>query len=499
LTAVGIRSLLRLKQKFACQLKLGGSARRGRDSVLTGIAVLVLVGLVSLVLALAPLVVLLFAGEFVLQWAPLGTAGRYSLIIFKNLRRNTLRTGLTYLATFVLVVVVTLVWSALYYLDQLTTEKSQDIKLIVSEKWQANGGMPIAYAQPLSQGAADLSRSGETRPQDHMTWQIYLGTMDREKNTRENQVFLIALDPAKIPTFLESFLRDIDPGRAHAEGSAVYAQQSQEMSRAVELMQKNKKAVIVGRTRLQEMNKRVGERFTLTGVTYAGIDLEFEIVGTFPPGRFDQNAVMNRDYLNDSLDAYARAHGGRNHPMASRTLNLVWLQVHDLEEFSQISRQIEHSPLLQSPPLKSETLSSGITTALEGFRDLIWGMRWLLSPAILATMTLVLANAISISVRERRTELAVLKVLGFRPLQILMLVLGEAALIGGAGGLISVILTYFLVNDLLNTFVPNPIFVPPIMLAWGAFLGAGAAILGSLAPAWTACRIRVSEVFARIG
>jgi putative ABC transport system permease protein len=323
--------------------------------------------------------------------------------------------------------------------------------------------------------------------------------MDREKNTRENLVFFIAMDPAKIPTILDSFLRDIDPGRAHAEGSRAFMEQSKEMQAAVLAMQKNKKAAIVGQTRLQEMHKQVGERFSLKGLSYAGIDLEFEIVGTFPPGRFDLNAVMNRDYLNDSLDAFARAHGGKSHPMAGKTLNLVWLQVRDLEEFNRISRQIDHSPLLQSPPVKCETLSSGVTTALEGFRDLIFGMRWLLTPAILATMTLVLANAISISVRERRMELAVLKVLGFRPPQILVLVLGEAALIGGAGGLVSVILTYFLINDLFNVLVPNPIFIPPIMLVWGAFLGAGAAILGSAAPALSACRIRVSEVFARIG
>jgi putative ABC transport system permease protein len=419
--------------------------------------------------------------------------------MLKNLRRNILRTSLTYLATFVLVVVVTLVWSTLYYLDQLTAEKSRDVKLIASEKWQANGGMPIAYSQPLSEGAADPTHPHDTRPQDFMTWQIYLGTMDREKNTRENLVFFIAMDPAKIPTILDSFLRDIDPGRAHAEGSAAYIQQSNEMLAAVHAMQKNKKAAIVGRTRLQEMHKQVGERFTLKGLTYAGIDLEFEIVGTFPPGRFDLNAVMNRDYLNDSLDAYARTHGGKSHPMADKTLNLVWLQVHDLEEFNRISQQIDRSPFLRSPPVKCETLSSGVTTALEGFRDLIFAMRWLLTPAILTTMTLVLANAISISVRERRMELAVLKVLGFRPPQILVLVLGEAALIGGAGGLVSVILTYFLINDLFNVLVPNPIFIPPIMLAWGALLGAGAAILGSAAPALTACRIRVSEVFARIG
>ena len=58
-----------------------------------------------------------------------------------------------------------------------------------------------------------------------------------------------------------------------------------------------------------------------------------------------------------------------------------------------------------------QTLSSALGSVRDVYRDLIWGLRWLLSPAILATMTLVLSNAVSISIRERRTEIAVLKVL----------------------------------------------------------------------------------------
>ena len=61
--------------------------------------------------------------------------------------------------------------------------------------------------------------------------------------------------------------------------------------------------------------------------------------------------------------------------------------------------------------------SSGIASFLDAYRDLLCGMRWLLVPAILVTMALVIANAISISVRERRMEMAVLKVLGFSPIR----------------------------------------------------------------------------------
>ena len=95
------------------------------------------------------------------------------------------------------------------------------------------------------------------------------------------------------------------------------------------------------------------------------------------------------------------------------------------------------SPLYTQPAVKCETAASGIASFLESYRDLIWMMRWLLAPAILLTLSLVIANAISISVRERRREFAVLRVLGFRPRHILVLVVGEAVALGGFAGLAS--------------------------------------------------------------
>src|SRR5882672_9249319 len=68
--------------------------------------VLTIVSVVAVaVVALAPLFLLLFAGEFALNSLPFGRLGRFLLIALKSLRRNLLRTSLTYLATFVLVVV----------------------------------------------------------------------------------------------------------------------------------------------------------------------------------------------------------------------------------------------------------------------------------------------------------------------------------------------------------------------------------------------------------
>jgi putative ABC transport system permease protein len=135
---------------------------------------------------------------------------------------------------------------------------------------------------------------------------------------------------------------------------------------------------------------------------------------------------------------------------------------------------------------------------------LIAWVKWLLVPAILVTMSLVIANAISISVRERRTEMAVLKVLGFTPGRIMRLVLGEAILVGAASGLLSAAGSYVLVHVAMGG-IKFPIAFFPVFdiyvdaLWWGTLFGALTSLAGSLLPAWSARSVKVSEVFAKVG
>src|SRR5436190_24297549 len=127
-------------------------------------------------------------------------------------------------------------------------------------------------------------------------------------------------------------------------------------------------------------------------------------------------------------------------------LTLFWLRVDTRPDFERVAAQIMNSPLYANQAVKCEAASSAVSTFLESLQDIFWGMRWLLAPAVLVTLSLVIANAISISVCERRLEIAVLKVLGFRPGHVLVLVLGEALLIGAIAGLFSAGGAYLLIN-----------------------------------------------------
>ena len=73
-------------------------------------------------------------------------------------------------------------------------------------------------------------------------------------------------------------------------------------------------------------------------------------------------------------------------------------------------------------------------------------------------------------------ELAVLKVLGFRPNQLLLLVLGEALLIGVGSGFVSAAATFAVVNHVLGG-IKFPIaffgafYIPQAALGWGVATG----------------------------
>ncbi len=373
----------------------------------------------------------------------------------------------------------------LLFFDIMLTEKASDLKAIATERWQMPSQLPLAYVQTLEAGAARSDDPAAVKPQDTMTWQFYGGTTepDPAKRTRETEVFFFAMDPLKLKSMMDD-LENLDDSLVQA------------------LVQK-KHGALLGRDRLRMLHKKVGERFSLTSLNFKGIDLQFEIVGLLPKGRYDQSAVMNRDYLNDALDAYPKLHNGQKHPLADKSLNLFWLKVQDKNSFEKLADQISTSSSMTSPAVKCEVASSAIAPFLDAFQDILWAMRWLVIPAILITMALVIANAISISVRERRIEMAILKVLGFGPMRILALIIGEAVLVGALSGLFVAAVLYLGVTYLLGGIKFPIAFFPtfqvfPDALWWGLLFGGLASFVGAILPAWGAQRVKASEVFSKV-
>jgi len=362
--------------------------------------------------------------------------------------------------------------------------------------------MPFAYGETISEGAP--SKKGDYRidpNKDAMPWSFYIGTLEKGKMSRESMLFFFAMDPRKVLSVDEhgkwtSMMDDIDE---------VSEADKQTLLAALKDMQQNPYKVVMGKGRMAAINKKIGERVKISGtLTCQDLDLEVEICGELPGARYEENAVMNYEYFDEAIQAYNKGKSKDQwHPLTDKSLGIVFLRVPNMAAYDRVAAQIGSSPEFRSPAVKCETLSSGIASFLDPYKDILFGLRWLLVPSLLITISLVIANAISISVRERRVEMAVLKVLGFSPNQILVLVLSEALLIGCISGVVSAAATWFLVNQLMDGIaIPigffNKFFVNGAAPWWGLAIGASTALIGSVVPAWSARSVKVSEVFSKV-
>ena len=61
---------------------------------------------------------------------------KFFTLVFKNMGRNLLRTFVTSAGIMFLVFVVTIIWSVIEALESATSEKKQNLKVVVTERWQ---------------------------------------------------------------------------------------------------------------------------------------------------------------------------------------------------------------------------------------------------------------------------------------------------------------------------------------------------------------------------
>jgi putative ABC transport system permease protein len=417
-------------------------------------------------------------------------APRLFLLGVKNLRRNLLRTSLTGVAIGVLAFMITMIWTILYFIDLITVERAKDLKIIVTYKWSVPSQIPMTHGDYLNPASSkflpnlvDDKGNKLYGPNDFMTWSFYGGSTDKDKITPDTLIFFFVMDPDSIIPMMDD-LSDYDP-------------------KIVQKLKEKPQGCLLGADKLKALNKQVGERFALSSINYKGIDLEFEIVGTLPDGRYNASAIMRMDYFNKAFDDYARKNNGRQHALSQKRLNLIWIRVGDREKFDKIGSIIEDAPEFHDYPVKVETASSLVGSFLEAWRDVFLIMKFVLVPGILVVMSLVMANAISITVRERRTEMAVMKVLGYSPNQIMVLILGEALLVGALAGFFAAGVTFAFFNWRWGGIPFRigffPVFrIPESAMLWGLAIGTLTSLAGSLVPSVTARSVKVSEVFSKV-
>lgn len=417
---------------------------------------------------------------------------KFLKLVVKNLQRNKVRTVLTTLAIVALVAIFSMIASVFTFLDRSLRAKAADVPIVLTERYRIPSRFDRAFLDQIVMSGSTLNTQLNQVPgfhnENHTLWHFIGFSCDPEIKDKDLIFFCIATLPEKLKKMVDG-LDDLSEA---------------DFNRMVELVKNPPKSrlpnagIVMGPGRLAKIRKKVGDVFEAVaishrdGVNRQPIKMQLEIVGELPgTSRWTEGAFMDYAYLDRVLKATKSELDGK--------IMLGWLKVDTAPGADQVSGTIEEN----LKEIKSEIASSSIARFLEPYQGMMNIAKYVLSPTIAVIMILIVANAISITVRERMTEMAVLKVLGFSPRQILVMVLGEGIFLGALAGLLSAAFVYVMVNKVVGG-LPIPLgffprfFIPIDVFWWGPLMGAGTAFAGSIVPALQAQHVRVSEVFSRV-
>jgi putative ABC transport system permease protein len=127
--------------------------------------------------------------------------------------------------------------------------------------------------------------------------------------------------------------------------------------------------------------------------------------------------------------------------------------------------------------------------------------------AVSFTILLVTANTMSMSVRERRTEIAVLRTLGFSSGRVMALIVAEALLLGGLGGGLGVGSSQTLMwvlsrapglREALASIFVSGLTLRPFVACLGFAVALVLGFAAGIVPAWGACRSKITDMLRAV-
>ena len=252
----------------------------------------------------------------------------------------------------------------------------------------------------------------------------------------------------------------------------------------------DRQGVMVGVDLARRFGWKVGDRIPIVGTIWQpkqGQVWEFNIAGLYDgDAGVDKTQFFFRyDYLDEN-----RA-GGQG------LVGWYVVKIADAAAAQQMGAKFDEMFANSSAETKTTTEKGFVEGFAKQVGD-IGAIMVAITIAVLFTMILVAANTMAQSVRERTSEVGVLKTLGFSNLAILALVLSESLLIAVIGGGLGLAAAWAFVQQGDPTGGMLPIFVLPARdVAIGAGLIVALGLLAGALPATTAMNLKITDALRR--
>jgi putative ABC transport system permease protein len=182
------------------------------------------------------------------------------------------------------------------------------------------------------------------------------------------------------------------------------------------------------------------------------------------------------------------------------------IEINDPSQAGAVSKAIDET--FENSDAQTHTETEQAFAA--GFIAMAGNLAFLLNSIGLAvsfTILLVTANTMSMAVRERRTEIAVLKTLGFTSGKVMGLIVAEAVLLGALGGALGILgsqgLIWMLtsapgIKDVLAGLGLSELHLRPMVGALGFTAALGLGFAAGFVPAMSAYRARITDMLRTV-
>jgi putative ABC transport system permease protein len=380
-------------------------------------------------------------------------------LVWSNLKRKKLRTGLTLLS----ILVAFLLFGFLSAIREAFTSgvsMAGADRLIVRHRVSLIQPLPLSYLSRIASvaGVADVA---------HSSW--FGGIYQDPKNFFPT-----------IPVEPESFMR-LYPEFKISDAD-------------VQAWLKTRNGAIVGKTTMDRFKWKVGDRIPITspiwGEPEGQAQWEFEIVGIFEGAKKNTDTsqfFFRYDYFDEAR------------PRGKGQVGWYTVRIHDPAQAAEVAQRIDNEFANSPSETKAEPEGAFAAAFAQQIGDIGTLLMAVLS-AVFFTILLVSGNTMGQAVRERTEELGVLKAMGFTNELVLTLVLIESILIAAIGGFAGLGIAWLLM--LGGSPVPA---VLPVLYLPGKDLVIGVAIIFILGvitgviPAVQAMRLHIAEALRRNG
>jgi putative ABC transport system permease protein len=313
-------------------------------------------------------------------------------LIERNMRRNLRRTILTALTIAVASFIFTILISVPASMDRLVTDASTGLRLVVNNKTAPWGNLPARYC-------AEIRKLRGTAACVAMT-----GWFANYQDVSDTiQVFGVGPEnPDVYPDYDET-------GELRAAAA------------------KDRRAAFAGGVLMKKEGWKVGQVITLHGTDAGHLNLDFIILGTIKSKHYPNAFVIKRDYL---MEAEKTA----GYPDVDGAWSLV-VRADSAAHLNALGKLIDdhfHNSDYQTRTVTESDALAANLSAVGNIRTIVAA----LGVIVIMTVLLIAANSAAMTVRERTTEVAIMRALGFDRQTVAGLMFGECAAIGLIGGML---------------------------------------------------------------